>query len=377
MEEIGVYVHIPFCTSKCFYCDFCSIKYDEEKIQKYISALKEEILANAELLSNYKITSIYFGGGTPSLINEEYITQLLDIFKMFNIDINAEITIEINPKTVDEKKLNKYLCIGINRVSIGLQTIHNSTLKAIGRASTLEDFNNTYQLINKVGFKNISLDLIIGLPNETINMFNDTLKYISTLENLNHISCYSLEVHENTKLSFLLNEGYLKLPSDDEEREMKHKLDKFLEELGFNRYEISNYARPGFKSKHNLKYWTGVPYLGFGSSASSYIHKTRYTNENDIDKYIENINKRIDVRKDIEELTELGEIKEYIILHLRLKEGINIIEFKSTFKRDIFDLYKQEIEKLINNGLLKSTNDIICLTDKGEDLANIVWQEFI
>lgn len=377
MEEIGIYIHIPFCLSKCFYCNFCSVKYDKQLVEDYINSLKEEILANSEILSNYLITSIYFGGGTPSIINEKYIKEILDILRMYNVSENAEITIEINPKTVNENILLSYYNSGINRISLGLQTIHDSTLKAIGRVSTFEDFKKTYDLVCKVGFNNISIDVITGLPGENIDMFNDTLNYIFSLKNLRHISCYSLEVHENTKLDFLLKENYLQLPDEDEERKMKHLLDKVSKENGFIRYEISNYAKEGFKSRHNTKYWTEISYLGFGVSAASYINNTRYSNTDNIDEYIKNIQENLNARKEIEELDLLDEIKEYIILRLRLKEGINVVDFKNRFKKNIDDIYKQEINKLVNEKLLIRNKDNIYLSDKGEDLANIVWQEFI
>lgn len=378
MEEIGIYIHIPFCNSKCFYCDFCSVIYNEEIVKKYIEAIKKEILSNSEILSNYKISSVYFGGGTPSVIDKKYINEILDILKLYNISDNAEITIEVNPNTIDKAKLLAYKESGINRLSIGLQTIHNNTLRKIGRISTFEDFKDAYELVTEtVPFLNISLDIITGLPNETLKMFNETINYIFSLKNINHISCYSLEVHENTKLNFLLKEKYLKLPTEEIERAMKHLLDNKAAEHGFERYEISNYAKKGYKSKHNLKYWTKVNYLGFGASAASFIDNTRYSNIDDVINYIECINAGLNIKKEIEALDLLAQIKEYIILRLRLKEGINIIDFKKAFKRDINDLYKQEIDKLVKEKLLNKENNNIYLTDKGEDLANIVWQEFI
>lgn len=372
---LGIYIHIPFCASKCFYCDFYSMA-NKDLEEAYIDALIQDILCETELMGERLVDSIYIGGGTPSLIDEKNIIKLLDILKFFCTE-NAEITIEVNPESVTRQKLQTYLDIGVNRLSIGLQSANNTTLKKIGRLATLKDFENAYNMAVSVGFKNISCDVIIGLPDETLDMFRNTVDYILGLEHITHISAYSLELHENTKLSFLIDNNFVALPDENTEREMKYLLDKKLDASGYNRYEISNYAKPGYESKHNLKYWNGEEYLGFGPAAASFINSIRYTNVSDVKKYINNISSGISNKAEIEEMDKLGLIKEYIILRLRLKEGININVFKSKFKQDIYDLYKDKIDLLISQGLLERKGDNICLTYKGEDLANIVWQEFI
>lgn len=372
---LGVYVHIPFCASKCFYCDFYS-ETNKKNQESYINAIIEEILSETELLGSRLVDSIYIGGGTPSVIDEKYIVKLLDVLKLFCVE-NAEITIEVNPESVTHEKLQAYYDSGITRISIGLQSANDNTLKKIGRKATIKDFEQTYNNAVKVGFRNISCDVIIGLPDETIDMFENTINYILGLKHISHISAYSLEVHENTKLDFLINNNFLSLPEETLERKMKYMLDKKLEQAGFERYEISNYARANFESKHNLKYWNQKEYLGFGAAASSFINSCRYTNVCNIDKYITNIQNGITNIQEKEEMDKLDLIKEYIILKLRLRDGINIIEFKSKFKQDIFDFYKDKIDMLIEKGLLERRQDNIKLTYKGEDLANIVWQEFI
>lgn len=372
---LGIYIHIPFCASKCFYCDFYSSQ-NRKSEEAYINALTEEILSQAELLSQRAVDTIYIGGGTPSLIDEKYIVKIIDLLKLFCTE-DAEITIEVNPESVTRKKLQAYFDSGVNRLSIGLQSANDATLKKIGRLATLKDFENAYNMAVDIGFKNISCDVIIGLPDETRATFENTVDYVLGLKHITHISAYSLEVHENTKLDFLVNNNFVTLPDENTEREMKYLLDKKLEEVGYNRYEISNYAKLDFESKHNLKYWNQEEYLGFGAAAASFVNSIRYTNVANIDKYINNIQTGITNKEEIEEMDKLGLIQEYIILRLRLKEGINTIDFKSKFKQDIYALYNDKIAMLISQGLLEKVGDNIRLTYKGEDLANIVWQEFI
>ena len=374
-KSLGIYIHIPFCKSKCYYCDFYS-NTDIKCINEYVDALCEEILANAEVLQNMKIDTVYFGGGTPSLIDAKHIKKIMSVISLFSKDIN-EVTIEVNPETVTGEKLELYKSCGINRISIGLQTSNNTTLKKIGRISTKEDFLKAYNLIVDTGFSNISIDLIIGLPDETLNDFNNTLDFVLSLKDIKHISSYSLEVHEGTKLDFLINNNFLNLPDENIERDMKYMLDKKLKESGFKRYEISNYAKLGYESKHNLKYWNQEEYLGFGAGASSFLNSTRYTNIKDTKKYIENIKRGISNCIEIEEMDLKDLMHEYVILKLRLRDGVNLKSFKSKFKVDFYSTFKEKIDKLVNDGLLIKKKDNIYLSSRGEDLANIVWQEFI
>ena len=374
-NNIGIYIHIPFCKSKCFYCDF----YSNSMLNianEYVNALCEEILANSEVLDLKKIDTVYFGGGTPSVIDARYIAQTMDVIKLFTYDI-SEATIEVNPESVTKEKLEIYKKCGINRISIGLQTTNNTTLKNIGRDSTLEDFLNAYNLILEAGYTNISVDLIIGLPGETLDDFSKTVDFVLSLKNLKHISSYSLELDEGTKLDFLVKNNFLSLPDEKQEREMKYLLDKKLDENGFIRYEISNYSKPGYESKHNLKYWNQEEYLGFGTSAASFLNSTRYSNIKDTKKYIKNVKNGISNCIEIEEMNLDELMKEYIILKLRLKDGVNFNDFKAKFKVELYSIFKDKIDKLVNDNLLVKTRKNIYLSNKGEDLANIVWQEFI
>ncbi len=378
-NELSIYVHIPFCKSKCYYCDFCSSdREDEETISNYIEALIKEILNNAEILSEYKIKTIYFGGGTPSYIEPKYIEKILSVIKLFTSDVIEEITIELNPADCTYERLMQYVKMGINRYSLGMQSANNDILKIIGRRHSKEDVVTAYNNMMKANISNISTDVITGLANDTLDSFKETLNFIIKLgDGIKHISTYSLEVHEDTKLATLIDANFVNLPTEDEEREMNSMTTSILAKNGYNMYEISNYSKEGYESKHNLNYWNQGYYLGFGVSAASYINGKRYSNICNIKEYINKINNFEDVVKETEELDKLDTLREYIILKLRLIKGIDIKEFKSKFKIDIFDMFKTEIDELLNKKLLEFKEDRLYLTTYGRDVANIVWEKFI
>lgn len=381
-ENIGIYIHIPFCKKKCFYCDFVSYENKENLIQEYIDAVCLEILQNAEILSEYNISTIYFGGGTPSLIKAEYIEKILNTLKLFVTDEKEikEITIEINPNSASLDKLEKYYNLGINRLSIGLQSTHDKILRNIGRLHTFNDFKEVLKNANAVGFKNISVDLIYPLPGLNLSGFKETLNSVIKLKdefNIKHISVYNLEVHENTRLDFLLKEGFVSLCNEDEEYKMREELNKRLQDNGFVKYEISNYAYPGFESKHNLCYWNQEKYIGFGVNASSFFNLKRYRNTSNIDKYIDGIKNNKNIVVETEELDKLSLMKEYIILKLRLSKGVEISEFKQKFGTDIFDIFNTEFNSLKKDNLVNITSKNISLTNRGEEVANIVWEMFV
>lgn len=381
-ENIGIYIHIPFCKKKCFYCDFVSYENKDNLIQEYIDAVCLEILQNAEILSEYNISTIYFGGGTPSLIKAEYIEKILNTLKLFvtnEKEIN-EITIEVNPNSASLDKLEKYYNLGINRLSIGLQSTHDKILRNIGRLHTFNDFKEVLKNANAVGFKNISVDLIYPLPGLNLSGFKETLNSVIKLKdefNIKHISVYNLEVHENTRLDFLLKEGFVSLCNEDEEYKMREELNKRLQDNGFVKYEISNYAYPGFESKHNLCYWNQEKYIGFGVNASSFFNLKRYRKTSNIDKYIDGIKNNKNIVVETEELDKLSLMKEYIILKLRLSKGVEISEFKQKFGTDIFDIFNTEFNSLKKDNLVNITSKNISLTSRGEEVANIVWEMFV
>lgn len=381
-ENIGIYIHIPFCYKKCFYCDFVSYENKEDIIEEYIDALCMEILQNAEILSEYTISTIYFGGGTPSYIDSKYITKVMDTLKLFVTDASSlkEVTIELNPNSTSLEKLTDYYNSGINRLSIGLQSTHDKILRNIGRTHSFKDFKSTLENAKKAGFTNISVDLMYPLPGLNITSFKDSLNSIMKLKdeyNIRHVSVYNLEVHENTRLDFLLKEGFVSLCNEDEEYEMRKELNNIIEKNNFKKYEISNYAIPGFESKHNLCYWNQEKYLGFGVNASSFFNLKRYTNTKDINEYISGIKNNQNIIAESEELDKLALMKEYVILKLRLKSGINKNEFKEKFNVYIYDIFNTEFTSLKNDNLVIEEEDRIYLSKRGEEVANIVWEMFV
>lgn len=379
MKEIGVYIHIPFCKSKCIYCDFNSFAKKDNCIEEYINAVIKEIKEYAKQNKDVLIKTIYIGGGTPSYINEKYINKILETLKNnFEILSNAEITIEINPGTVNRKKLNTYYKAGINRLSIGLQSTNDKLLKQLGRVHDFEDFLETVRLANTIGFSNINADCMIGLPNQTIYDVEETLNVLINLR-LTHISVYSLIVEPNTPLEKKIESGELKLPDEEIERYMYWFAKRKLEENGYLHYEISNFAKPLFRSKHNLDCWNQKEYEGFGVSASSYENGIRYTNISNIEKYVENVQNGQFKRNYIVEEKQDREamMKEYMLLGLRKITGVSINQFRKKFGTIPIFKYNKEITKLTNEGLIESNGINIRLTKKGLDLANLVWEEFV
>lgn len=354
----SIYVHIPFCKKKCLYCDFNSFDNKSEKIDTYMRTLYKEI----ENYSFTKLDTIYIGGGTPSFIDSGYIVRLLSMLPSAN-----EVTIEMNPCTVTKEKLNDYRKAGVNRISVGLQTTNDNILKEIGRAHSFEDFRKAYGLIRAAGFTNVNVDLMFGLPNQTLEDLNQSVDYLISI-NPEHISCYSLILHNNI---------FKNLPCDEDERKMYYYIKDKLKANGYLHYEISNFAKRGYESKHNLVYWNQGDYAGIGAGASSYIDGIRYTNENNIDKYNELVNKKFSQRIIEEVQSPEDKLREYIILKLRLLEGLNISEFNQKFSTDFEKNFKSQIRELELQKLVQIKDGRFMLTDKGLDFANVVWREFI
>lgn len=379
MKKIGVYIHIPFCKQKCYYCDFISYANKEQYFDKYVQALITEM---SSFLDNndVEIETIYIGGGTPSIIDAKYIEKVMAKLQEKNALITAkEITIEVNPGTVTEEKLKTYKKIGINRLSIGLQSTDNNILKTIGRIHSYEDFLNTYKLARNQGFGNINVDLMIGLPNQKISDIKSSLEKITELKP-EHISVYSLIVEENTPIEKMLNIGKLELPDEELERNMYWYVKNFLELNGYKHYEISNFAKEGYESKHNLDCWNQKEYIGFGVAAHSYINDVRYGNTENIDEYIKNCNNgEFEQNKIIDEIEKdiFSKEQEFMLIGLRKIDGISIQEFKNKFGDNPIFVFKNELSKLVDEGLVVVDFDSIRLTNKGLDLANLVWEEFV
>ena len=382
-QELGIYIHIPFCAKKCYYCDFVSYPNMKEKQKEYVEALKKEIKSYD--LQNYNITTIYIGGGTPSYIESKYIVEVLEYIKSkLNANDtkfeNMEITIEVNPGTVKKEKLLDYKKIGINRLSIGLQSTNDRLLKQIGRIHKYQDFLQTYNLARNVGFTNINIDLMLGLPNQSIKDLKESIEKVISLQP-EHISIYSLIVEEGTKLYKQIETGELQLPEEELERKMYWYTKSKLELAGYKHYEISNYAKPKRESKHNSNCWEQKQYIGIGASAHSYLNNIRYCNVSNLKEYISNMEK---VEADFEEKYIVNERQnledrknEFMLLGLRKIDGVSISMFKEKYVENPIFRYRDSLEKLVNEGLVLIDGDMIKLTNKGLDLANIVWEEFI
>lgn len=379
-DNIGIYIHIPFCKSKCLYCDFFSVADGKKFEKKYVEALRNEIIKRISVNKNgYHVNTIYIGGGTPSYIDEKNIYEILETIKnCCEIDENVEITIEANPGTVSQEKMEAYKKMGINRLSIGLQEKNDKLLKEIGRIHTNAEYLKTIEYANKAGLNNINTDIIIGLPNQTIYDVENTLNQLISL-NLTHISIYSLIVEEGTKLEKLIDNGTLKLPDEEMERYMYWFAKRKLEENGYIHYEISNFSRIDYRSRHNVDCWNQKEYLGFGAGASSYNGIARYKNIEDLEKYIENMEKDNFAKNIVIEEIQNREdkMKEYMLLGLRKINGININNFRKKFGTTPLYKYNKELTKLVREELILMDTNNIRLSKKGLNLANVVWEEFV
>lgn len=381
LNELGIYIHIPFCKQKCYYCDFVSYSNKCSEVKEYIESLKKEI--EEFDFSNYKVTSIYIGGGTPSYIDSIYIVEILSELKE-KLKCNLiefkdiEITIEVNPGTVDTKKLNDYKKSGVNRLSIGLQSTKNDILKKIGRIHTYQEFLEIYKLARETGFKNINIDLMIGIPGQKIGDLKNTLQDIIKLEP-EHISVYSLIIEENTPIEKMLENGEIKLPDEDLERNMYWYVKNTLELNGYNHYEISNFAKLGKESRHNLNCWNQEEYIGFGVAAHSYLNGIRFSNTINVEEYIQHLeNNRKEENIQIEESQSLEDKKnEFMMLGFRKIQGVDIARFKEKFIDNPIFLYREKLNKLVEEGLIEVDLNHIKLTNKGIDLANLVFEEFV
>lgn len=449
-NELGIYIHIPFCVHKCIYCDFLSSPADVHTRKQYVRALINEIYLTREgkcankliknvlqgdntsyedmeeqavngLTSDYAlydtvcmadyektimqedisgcvddiktenghiVTSIFIGGGTPSAIDAEDISDILDALrKNYNVSDKAEITIECNPGTMDKKKAVIYRKAGINRISFGLQSTDNNELRMLGRIHTYEQFMESYKIAREAGFDNINIDLMSALPGQTMESFKAVLEKALSL-GAEHISVYSLIVEEGTRLSDNID-SFPPIPSDDEDRQMYYMTKEMLSSYGYEQYEISNYAQKGYECKHNLKYWERCDYLGFGIGAASLYGGRRYTNISDIGRYMDvlaeitnaldksYVNELLQIRTDMEELSKEDEMSEYMFLGLRKTKGIDITDFKEEFGTDIKDIFGEAIEDNIARGLLIHDGNCLYLSKRGIDISNTVMSDFI
>jgi len=354
MKLLNIYIHIPFCFAKCPYCAFFSCTNCEDTYEEYFKTLNKEILTKSKIYKDREIQTIYIGGGTPNLVPSKYIVECIEnIKKSFQLSKNLEITIEQYPQYITKESLDAYKQVGINRISIGLQTTDDKQLQQLSRRYTYGEFLEKYELVKAIGFKDIGIDLIFGYPNHTLKQWNKTLELVSNLD-IQHISCYSLEVEADTPYGKLNEQGKLGLPSEVLDRDMYHYMCDYLNEKGFKQYEISNFAKEGYECKHNLNFWQYQDYIGLGAGAYSRVDNTKSHNPEDIQKYIQG---EWDIQK--EKITEEDESIEKIMLGLRLNEGIKYNE----------KLFRKEY-------MIKNGNRLV-LNSKGRDMYNVVVESII
>ena len=373
MKEVSLYIHIPFCKQRCFYCDFPTFSGKDYLREEYVDALIKEI---RDKCTKYLIKTIFIGGGTPSYLGENELEKLLKTVSELNLSKNIEYSMECNPGTVNEEKLKIMKKYGVNRISFGLQSCNDELLKNIGRIHTFKEFLENYKLARKIGFDNINIDLMYGLPNLTIEVWKDTLEEICKLKP-EHISAYSLIIEEGTVFYNLYEKDKLKLPSEDDERIMDKMTKDILINNGYHQYEISNFSLKNRECEHNKVYWSLDEYIGVGSASSSYINGYRLTNESNIGEYIRRVKSNEDTVVDKYKNLREDEIEEFIFMGLRMLSGIDLLKFNRKFGLDIYSIYKNVIEKNIDDGLLIINKDRMYLTTKGVELSNRVMSDFI
>lgn len=371
-EPIGLYVHIPFCLKKCNYCDFCSYSdLDFSVRMAYVDALMREI-RGYQKEQKTEVDTIFFGGGTPSLLEPREFNAICDaIWETFHVTLDAEFSIEANPKTLTEEKLSCFVARGVDRISMGLQSIHENELKILGRIHNFEDFKKSYSMVLDCGISNVGVDLMYGIPNQTVESFRETLDEVISLSP-KHISAYSLILEEGTPLSKMQEE--LSFPSEDEECEMYELACERLSKCGYTHYEISNYSKPGFESRHNLKYWENKDFIGVGAAAYSCFGGRRYGNFSGLREYLsENPTQYI-----TEEVHDsAASAYEFVMLGLRLKRGISLSEYKSLYKTDFLIGRREKISFFQKNGYLTFDGDRIALTEKGFYVSNAILSDLL
>jgi len=379
-KELMIYIHIPFCVRKCLYCDFLSAPADEDTKNAYMEALCREIHEKSVQYKEYKVSSIFFGGGTPTAVEADWIRQVMEILRRnYHILEDAEITMEMNPESVEEKDLAVYSEAGINRLSIGLQSTWDEELQSLGRIHTYEKFLETYTMVRKAGFNNVNVDLMSALPGQTPQKYRESLeRVLGLIPPPEHISAYSLIIEEGTPFFKAYEEDMLILPSEEEEREMYYLTKQVLEQYGYERYEISNYAKPGKECRHNIGYWCRKNYVGFGIGAASLVENERFTNGRDLEAYIQ---APCDAVEEKERLIVEEQMAETMFLGLRMVQGVCESLWMEEYHRSLTSVYGDVLDKHIGNGLLEwmllEDERFIRLTEKGMDVSNYVMADFL
>lgn len=389
MKELEVYLHIPFCVRKCAYCDFLSGPAGEEERNRYVQALIKEIKSWDQIVTDSMVRSIFFGGGTPSLLNPEQIGRILHtVRRTFPVAEDAEVTMEMNPGTMEKGWMKGYRASGVNRLSIGLQSADNRELAALGRIHTYEQFLDTYQNAREAGFSNINIDLMSAIPGQTMESYVRTLERITALEP-EHISAYSLIIEEGTPFWKWYEQekgkGHPAIPDEETDRKMYEETKIILGKYGYERYEISNYAKPGFACRHNIGYWDRTPYLGFGIGAASLYEEERFSNTEHIEEYMKiwlNGEKTAEEKKKLQRkdwhlLTKAEQEEEFFFLGLRMMNGVSEKEFEEKFRVTPDQIYGAQIREMESKKLLKREKGRIFLTDHGIDVSNYVMAQFL
>lgn len=375
-NSISLYIHIPFCLRKCRYCDFLSAARPREEQERYVRALIREIQSQLECPSGTPADTVFFGGGTPSILSGEQIGRIMEALReRFDILPDAEISLEMNPGTADPGKILEFKKAGINRLSMGVQSMHDEELRLLGRIHTVREAKEAFDAARAAGFDNINIDLMSALPGQSFESWEESLRLAAEWKP-EHISAYSLIIEPGTPFCDLYEAGKLaSLPDEETDRKMYHYTREFLARHGYARYEISNYALPGRECRHNSGYWTGHPYLGLGAGAASYVNGTRFSNIADINSYTEALSRP--VRTDIRTLTQEEKMEEFMFLGLRMTAGVSAAVFQERFGRTLEEVYGSLIRRHIAQGLLEETEEGFCLTEKGTDVSNYVMSDYL
>lgn len=376
MKKLGIYIHIPFCTIKCGYCDFYSVKWNEYLEYQYVQSAINEIKGYSSLSKKFMVDTIYIGGGTPSIIKPENIERIINTIKdTFTLQEGAEISMETNPNSLNLENLNSYKEIGINRLSIGIQSLNDTVLKELGRVHNSKEALTAINLAKECGFENINADLMFNIPGQSIDDINDTIAQLIK-EGIKHISFYSLKLEEGTPMYTLEENNKIIMPEEDTEREMYYAGRNIMEKHNLMQYEISNFALKGYECKHNLKYWNQNEYIGIGPSAHSFLGRMRYSNPPSIVECTLSSEEDIFERNIHEFMNTDDLIFEYIMLRLRLTEGLKLDDFKNKFSLDFKETYAGQIEYLTKNELVEIDTTAVRLTKKGMDISNYVFEQF-
>ncbi len=388
-KGMGLYLHIPFCVKKCEYCDFLSAPATKEIRQAYVNQLEQEIYAASKTYAKVPVSTIFVGGGTPSVLSPEQVLSLFEqIRSRFLILPDAEITVECNPGTVDAAKLQAYRQSGVNRLSIGLQSANEWELRLLGRVHTMEQFESNYRLARSFGFENINVDIISAVPGQRVSDYERTVQKVLALAP-EHISAYSLILEEGTpfferyrQAEVLREKGKPQslLPSEEEERRMYVRTKELLKSAGYHRYEISNYALDGYECRHNLGYWTRRDYLGLGLGAASLIGNVRFSNSRDLRRYLSLDFIQLSMgaaAENREVLSVQAQMEEFLFLGLRMMRGVSAGRFQEQFSKRIEEVYGGVLERQLKEGLIQKTADGYCLTEFGIDVSNVVMAEYL